>query len=163
MKITIFTSNDLRHINLINKLAKISTKCFAIVEGKTLFPGKVDDFFKKTKLMKKYFANVKHAEKKFFSSNLFINENVNCKLKPSVIYNYIKRAQKIFRCSTFSIFNLSMFNFLICFNFSNLMIVNLPCVQRQHTPGTPFALCTRGYIYSLTLISIGWMYGMSPH
>jgi len=79
MKITIFTSNDLRHINLINKLAKISTKCFAIVEGKTLFPGKVDDFFKKTKLMKKYFANVKHAEKKFFSSNRFINENVKCK------------------------------------------------------------------------------------
>ena len=68
MKITIFTSNDLRHINLINKLAKISTKCFAIVEGKTLFPGKVDDFFKKTKLMKKYFANVKHAEKKIFSN-----------------------------------------------------------------------------------------------
>ena len=72
MKITIFTSNDLRHINLINKLAKISTKCFAIVEGKTLFPGKVDDFFKKTKLMKKYFANVKHAEKKIFSNYYII-------------------------------------------------------------------------------------------
>ena len=91
MKITIFTSNDLRHINLINKISNISTRCFAIVEGKTLFPGRVDDFFKKTKLMKKYFVNVKKAEKKFFFKNRFINKNVNCKFIKHGDLNFLSK------------------------------------------------------------------------
>ncbi len=91
MKITIFTSNDLRHINLINKLSKISTGCFAIIEGKTLFPGEVNDFFKKTNLMKKYFTDVKEAEKKFFSKNRFINKNVKCKFIRHGDLNYLAK------------------------------------------------------------------------
>ena len=91
MKITIFTSNDLRHINLINKLSNISKKCYAIVEGKTLYPGVLDDFFKKTELMKKYFLNVKKAEKKFFFKNQFINKNVNCKFIKHGDLNYLSK------------------------------------------------------------------------
>ena len=91
MKITIFTSNDLRHLNLINKLSKISTKCFAIVEGKTLYPGKVDDFFNKTKLMNKYFTKVKQAERKYFFMNRFINKNVNCKFIRHGDLNYLTK------------------------------------------------------------------------
>ena len=37
MKITLFTSNNQRHCNLINLLSKISNKLFVIQEKKNLF------------------------------------------------------------------------------------------------------------------------------
>ena len=46
MKITIFTSNSLRHIHLINSISTVSKNCYAVIEGKTLFPGKINDFSK---------------------------------------------------------------------------------------------------------------------
>ncbi len=79
MKISIFTSNQPRHVHLINELSKVSKECYAIVEGKTIFPGKVDDFFKKTKATNKYFREVDKAEKKFFKKNSFINKKVKTK------------------------------------------------------------------------------------
>ena len=49
MKTTIFTSNSLRHLSLINKISSISKECNAIVEVKTLFPGFNKDFLKNQK------------------------------------------------------------------------------------------------------------------
>ena len=76
MKVTIFTSNSLRHKNLINSISRICSDCYAIIESKTLFPGKVDDFFKKSKLNHKYFNEVEKSEKFFFKNNNFIKKNV---------------------------------------------------------------------------------------
>ena len=80
MKITIFTSNSLRHLSLINKISSISKECYAIVEVKTLFPGLHKDFFKKSKKMRKYFIEVDRAEKKYFKKNSYIKNHVNLKM-----------------------------------------------------------------------------------
>ena len=91
MKITIFTSNQFRHINLINSLSKISTECYAIIEGKTVFPGKVKDFFSNSKLMHNYFDCVTKAEKKFFQGNKFINSLVKSKFIKQGDLNFLKK------------------------------------------------------------------------
>lgn len=76
MKITVFTSNQPRHIALINKLAKISDSVYAIMECNTVFPGMVQDFFKKSETMKAYFSNVMAAENKVFGGLSFTDDNV---------------------------------------------------------------------------------------
>lgn len=75
MKITIFTSNQPRHLNLINQLAEISDQTYAIMECNTVFPGKVEDFFRKSEVMKTYFRNVMDAEKKIFGNISFLHRN----------------------------------------------------------------------------------------
>ena len=35
MKITIFTSNSLRHISLVNKLSSLGHKCYVVIENKS--------------------------------------------------------------------------------------------------------------------------------
>lgn len=76
MKITVFTSNQPRHISLINSLASISDEVFAVQECNTVFPGRVDDFFKKTDVMKAYFSNVMSAEEEVFGFPGFLPANV---------------------------------------------------------------------------------------
>lgn len=76
MKITIFTSNQVRHIRLINKLSEISDEVFAIQECNTIFPGITKDFFNNSEIMEKYFTNVMKAQKEIFGDITFLNENV---------------------------------------------------------------------------------------
>jgi len=76
MKITVFTSNQPRHISLIESLSNIADKVFAIQECNTVFPGEVDDFFKKSAVMQQYFSNVINAEKEVFGSVRFLPDNV---------------------------------------------------------------------------------------
>lgn len=80
MKTTIFTSNSLRHLSLINKISKISKECNAIVEVKTLFPGLNKDFFIKSKLMRKYFLKVDKAEKNYFEKDNYVKNFVRLKM-----------------------------------------------------------------------------------
>ena len=76
MKITVFTSNQPRHISLIKNLASIADEVFAVQECNTVFPGQVEDFFKKSDVMQNYFANVMNAEKEVFGSPCFLPCNV---------------------------------------------------------------------------------------
>lgn len=76
MKITVFTSNQPRHIALIESLASIADQVFAIQECNTVFPGKVEDFFKKTDIMQDYFSHVIAAEQKVFGDLQFTSNNV---------------------------------------------------------------------------------------
>jgi len=76
MKITIFTSNQPRHISLIEELAKISDEVFAIQECNTVFPGQVEDFYKKSEIMQRYFSHVIKAEKSIFGNPRFLPANV---------------------------------------------------------------------------------------
>ncbi len=76
MKITVFTSNQPRHISLIKDLAAIADEVYAIQECNTVFPGKVDDFFKKSEVMQDYFANVIRAERDVFGGLTFLPSNV---------------------------------------------------------------------------------------
>ncbi len=76
MKITIFSSNQPRHLNLAKEFSKISDEVFFISEVKTLFPGKVDDFFKRSEIMQAYFKNVINSEKKIFKNISFLPANI---------------------------------------------------------------------------------------
>jgi folate-dependent phosphoribosylglycinamide formyltransferase PurN len=76
MKITVFTSNQPRHINLINSLSEIADTVYAIQEVNTIFPGQVEDFFKKTPIMQGYFSNVITSEVNVFGNVKFTNNNV---------------------------------------------------------------------------------------
>ena len=65
--ITVFTSNQSRHLSLIKDLAEISDKCFVIQECSSLFPGSTESFYRKSNVMKLYFDSVLKAESKLNS------------------------------------------------------------------------------------------------
>lgn len=69
MNITVFTSNQPRHISLIKSLSNIADKVFAIQECNTLFPVR-------TETMQKYFTHVTNAEKTIFGNLQFTPSNV---------------------------------------------------------------------------------------
>ena len=52
MKITVFTSNQPRHLSLIKDLSIIADEVYAIQECNTVFPGEVKDFFDNSEIMK---------------------------------------------------------------------------------------------------------------
>jgi len=76
MKITVFTSNQPRHISLIESLSLIADEVYAVQECNTIFPGKVDDFFKRSEVMQEYFSHVIEAEKTIFGQPRFSPANV---------------------------------------------------------------------------------------
>ena len=76
MRVTIFSGNQPRHLNLAKEFSKISDEVFFISEVKTLFPGEVDDFFNKSAIMQSYFRNVIRSEKKLFENIFFLPSNV---------------------------------------------------------------------------------------
>jgi folate-dependent phosphoribosylglycinamide formyltransferase PurN len=77
VKITVFTSNQPRHISLIEKLSLICDEVYAIQECNTVFPGQVDDFFKKSTIMQEYFSYVIKAENTVFGDIRFSQKNVH--------------------------------------------------------------------------------------
>jgi len=82
VKITVFTSNQPRHLSLISALAEVADEVFAIQECVTVFPGKVADFFCKSEVMQAYFSRVIAAEQEVFGGIRFLPSNVrNLSLK----------------------------------------------------------------------------------
>jgi len=71
MKITVFTSNQPRHIALIKALCAVASKTLAVIECNTVFPGKVRDFYEKSNAMRKYFTHVIRAEGALFGDLTF--------------------------------------------------------------------------------------------
>ncbi len=76
MKVTVFTSNQARHLAYIKSLATISDVVYAVVESTTLFPGKVKDFFDQSPVMQAYFSRVLEAESAVFGDPGFTPQNV---------------------------------------------------------------------------------------
>lgn len=76
MRITIFSSNQPRHLNLVKEFAQIADEVYFISEANTIFPGKLSDFFQKSDLMQQYFNKVISAEKKIFGDVSFLPTNV---------------------------------------------------------------------------------------
>ena len=79
MKITIFTSNNLRHNYLINTFSKHFKEIYVFQETRSLFPGQYNSHYNKSKFIKKYFDKVQKAQLKFFGNkNFYVNsKNVN--------------------------------------------------------------------------------------
>jgi hypothetical protein len=76
MRITVFTSNQPRHVALIERLAAIADEVFAVQECNTIAPGEVEDFFRKSDVMRDYFSRVLAAEKQVFGGPRFLPRNV---------------------------------------------------------------------------------------
>lgn len=93
MKITVFTSNQPRHLALVNKLASVSDTTYAILECNTVFPGKVQDFYNKSDVMKRYFENVMEAEKSLYGDISFSRKNVRTLSIKSGDLNLLSKAQ----------------------------------------------------------------------
>ncbi len=72
-----FTSNQPRHLHLIKALSEISEELYAIQECKTLFPGKVKDFYEKTEVMQEYFTRVKESEHNIFGNVDFLPTGIH--------------------------------------------------------------------------------------
>lgn len=77
MNITVFTSNQPRHIGLINALAAISDRIYAVQECNTVFPGEVKDFYDNSNVMSTYFRRVRASEKEVFGNISFLSGNVD--------------------------------------------------------------------------------------
>ncbi len=76
MKITLFSSNQPRHLNLARELSSIADTVYFVSEVNTVFPGKIGDFFKKSETMQEYFQHVIDAERKVFGEIGFLPNNV---------------------------------------------------------------------------------------
>ena len=93
MRITLFSSNQSRHLHLARQLSKEADEVFFVSEVNTLFPGQVNDFFKSSPVMKKYFSNVTSAEKKIFGDINFVPNNVRILPVKSGDLNLLSREQ----------------------------------------------------------------------
>jgi len=76
MKVTVFSSNQPRHLNLAKEFAKICDEVFLVSEVNTVFPGQVSDFFKKSEIMQTYFQNVIESERNIFGDISFLPKNI---------------------------------------------------------------------------------------
>ena len=76
MKITVFTSNQPRHLALLRSLAEVADVVYGIEEGTTVFPGEVKDRYDNSPVMKEYFEHVRAAEKEVFGEVGFLPSNV---------------------------------------------------------------------------------------
>ncbi len=76
MKVTVFTSNQPRHVSLIHRLAAFADEVDAVVEASTIWPGKVDDFYSNSAPMRDYFTRVTQAEQEVFGPVAFTPRNV---------------------------------------------------------------------------------------
>ena len=76
MKVTIFSSNQPRHLNLAKEFSIICDAVFLVSEVNSVFPGQVNDFFKKSEIMQTYFQNVIQSERNIFGDISFLPNNV---------------------------------------------------------------------------------------
>lgn len=76
MKITVFTSNQPRHLAYLEKLSGIAERVTAVVECTTVAPGQVADFYSQSGVMGAYFSSVMKAERKIFGRSRFLPKNV---------------------------------------------------------------------------------------
>lgn len=76
MKITVFTSNQSRHTSLLEALSEVADEVWAVRECNTVFPGEVEDFFRRSEVMQKYFKRVIAAEREVFGEPGFAPANV---------------------------------------------------------------------------------------
>lgn len=66
MKITVFSSNQPRHLSFIEQLVSIASEVCVVQEVTTVFPGQIADFYTQSPSMKRYFQRVQEAERQVF-------------------------------------------------------------------------------------------------
>lgn len=69
MKVTVFTSNQLRHLHLLRRLAADGHEVNAIIEASTITPGEASGIFNVSNTMATYFRHVRDAERHVFGDD----------------------------------------------------------------------------------------------
>ncbi len=77
MKLAIYTSNQPRHLRLIERLAAVADQVHVVMECTTLFPGQTEDFYRKSPHMQAYFQRVMAAEFSLFGGPRFLPAHVS--------------------------------------------------------------------------------------
>ena len=85
MKVTLFTSNLVRHNYLINLLSEVSDELYVIQECDTIFPGIVPGQYQVSSMMNKYFESVSNAQFHLFGNSYVNNKKKNIKILSMVI------------------------------------------------------------------------------
>jgi hypothetical protein len=78
MKVAVYTSNQPRHVALVELLAYHFDQIVAVIESTTVFPGEVDDFYRTSPFMRQYFQRVLAAEQAVFGHQRFLPSCVQC-------------------------------------------------------------------------------------
>ncbi len=76
MRVSVFTSNQPRHLALCETLSGAVDAIYAVHECGTVFPGKISDFYDKSEAMQEYFNHVIAAEREVFGDIRFLPANV---------------------------------------------------------------------------------------
>lgn len=91
MKITVFTSNQPRHINLVNLISEFAEETYAVLESNTLFPGLIQDFYNSSPTMEEYMMRVRTAEANLFGKSKFTSPKVKALIIKSGDLNHLTR------------------------------------------------------------------------
>ncbi len=109
-KITLFTSNNIRHNYLINFLSRMTKSLYVIQESKTIFPG-LNSEISNNKVIHEYFKKVDWAQKKIFQNNP-IKVKKNVKLLPlkmgDLRYLKIRDSIEFFKSDIYIVFGSSL-------------------------------------------------------
>ena len=89
MKITVFTSNQPRHINLVNLISEFAEETYAVLESNTLFPGLIQDFYSSSPTMQEYMNGVRKAETDLFGKSRFVSSRSKTLVMKSSDLNYL--------------------------------------------------------------------------
>ena len=84
MKITLFTSNKIRHNYFINLLSSISKELFVVQENGSIFPGAIPGQYSVSDKMREYFEMVNQAQLRIFGNQYINIYKKNIKLLPIV-------------------------------------------------------------------------------
>ena len=76
MKITLFTANNPRHLRFAERLSEIAEQVYMVQECVTVFPGMIEDFYRKSDVMRSYFYRVIQAERDIFGMPRFLPKKV---------------------------------------------------------------------------------------
>lgn len=68
MRVAVFTSNQPRHVALLERLARVADSVVAVQECTTLLPGSISDFYGASPDMRRYFERVRAAERTVFGA-----------------------------------------------------------------------------------------------
>ena len=95
MKVTIFSSNQPRHLNLALEFSRVADQVFFVSEVNTVFPGQIEDFFKTSEVMQTYFQKVINSERNIFGDIRFLPNNVRTLIVKSGDLNKLDKIQII--------------------------------------------------------------------
>jgi methionyl-tRNA formyltransferase len=119
MKVTLLTSNQNRHIFLINAISKIAKELNVIQECTTRYTGTREGIYRKSKIISGYFKKVKKAEEKIFpESSISVDNKCNLNLisiqHGDINYLKIEKLKKFFSSDIYIVFGTSFIKGKLC-------------------------------------------------